>query len=830
MVVFLTSSFVEYQPKKYVPKPVDASNGFVDNLKRYWPDRARFLVFACDPSYARVADHVTEEMRDAFSLAGFFIEEIRCFDDRAIRAYQEKTGCSGADAAGNALKDALQWADVFYLSGGHAPTENAFMKRCGLKELINDREIFDGIFIGLSAGAVNAAEHVYLPPELPGEAADPNFVKFTDGLGLTGINIMPHIEYERTVTLDGMKFVDEILAQDSNGREIYMIPDGAYFIIRNGVTEFFGEGEIMENGRTRPLHAGIIHSDNARLRHECSELVNDGAKYFHSIVLDRYDCIVEADSESGRITFLHIGDFLLERGIIPVHIDTVEELNRLLAEKLVVPEEQQPFLEQSMPGVMLDEIVNKRGYARTVHLDTGDEIKAYDVRARLIAGDQRRLMVSYTDISMVLDHDWMTDEYSRLGFIAQAEKMLKEPEYQKGYSVVYANVQGFKAVNDLLGRHSGDMVIFMTRDVLAESLHPVLLARLESDHFAMIVKTGYLTADRLEELCRQCYIEESKRLPILIRCGICHISGEEHADGQDGEGRMTIQRLLDRAKLAENTLDPAHGSCYAVCDQKMSDDYMNRRWLISQIDNAFAKGEFQTYYQPVVDTMTGEIASAEALIRWRHSEQGMISPGQFVPVYEKEGYITRIDSFMVNSVIAFNHSRMLKNQKVVPCAVNLSRVDFYDVRLLEMLKTKLVHQINIRDMLKLEVTESAYAELESDAISFLNEMKELGLALMLDDFGSGMSSFSTLENFEFDIIKIDMGFISQIGKGGKAEAIIKHIIGLSHDVGAKVVAEGVETKEQFEFLHSVNCDMIQGYYFYKPMTEAEFAELLDHQI
>ncbi len=127
----------------------------------------------------------------------------------------------------------------------------------------------------------------------------------------------------------------------------------------------------------------------------------------------------------------------------------------------------------------------------------------------------------------------------------------------------------------------------------------------------------------------------------------------------------------------------------------------------------------------------------------------MISPGQFVPVYEKEGYITRIDSFMVNSVIAFNYDRMLKKQKVVPCAVNLSRVDFYDVRLLEMLKTKLVHQINIRDMLKLEVTESAYAELESDAISFLNEMKALGLALMLDDFGSGMSSFSTLENFEW---------------------------------------------------------------------------------
>lgn len=153
----------------------------------------------------------------------------------------------------------------------------------------------------------------------------------------------------------------------------------------------------------------------------------------------------------------------------------------------------------------------------------------------------------------------------------------------------------------------------------------MLLARLESDHFALIVKTEYLTDGRLEEMCRQCYVEESKRLPILIRCGICHIDGEERADGQDGRDEMKIQRLLDRAKLAENTLDPSHGSFYAVCDQKMSDDYVNRRWLVSQIDNAFAKREFQTYYQPVVDTMTGKIASAEALIRWHHSERGMIS-------------------------------------------------------------------------------------------------------------------------------------------------------------------------------------------------------------
>ena len=129
-------------------------------------------------------------------------------------------------------------------------------------------------------------------------------------------------------------------------------------------------------------------------------------------------------------------------------------------------------------------------------------------------------------------------------------------------------------------------------------------------------------------------------------------------------------------------------------------------------------------------------------------------------------------------------------------------------------------------MLKLEITESAYAELESDALEFLEEMNNLGLSFLLDDFGSGMSSLSTLELHDFDVIKLDMGFIRKIGKSKKAEVIIRHTIGMVHDMGAKVIAEGVEDKEQLEFLRSVGCDMIQGYYFYKPMPQEEFESLL----
>lgn len=191
MVLFLTSSFVKYQPmNEYVPCPLDESNSFGDNLRKYWVPDARFLIFVSDPSDEKMAEHMALEMQHAFSMAGFSISEIRCFNYQSIKNYRLQNGCSSETAARAALKEALEWADVFFLSGGHAPTENRFIKECDLKSLLHNSEIFDGIFIGLSAGTINAADEAYLIPELPGESIDPDFVRFTDGLGFTNINVV----------------------------------------------------------------------------------------------------------------------------------------------------------------------------------------------------------------------------------------------------------------------------------------------------------------------------------------------------------------------------------------------------------------------------------------------------------------------------------------------------------------------------------------------------------------------------------------------------------------------------------------------------------------
>lgn len=818
MVTFITSSFVAYQEMdKYVPKPLDESYSFGANLRKYWKKKTVFLHFTSSPDNDIVNDHVARKLKDSFSLSGFNIDEFICFDYRYIDNYARRTGCEGKDAPNLALLEAINKCDILYLAGGHAPTQNRFMKECGLKEIIEDGLCENKVIIALSAGSVNSAREVYLIPELVGESRI-SFERFTSGLGLTDIQIIPHSDYEKTVTLDGRKLVNDIIANDSYGKRFYLISDGSYFMIRNGITEFFGRGEIIEDGVISPLRSVLIQSDFARMKDASYGALFENASVLNSVTDNFYDYVCILDEVTTKIEFIQGSHLLPDNGIYPVNIDTFDELNTLFSKKLVVKDEKEVARISLKIGTVAEEIEEKGTFVRTIHIDDGEGVRAENIRINRIPGVKRKLLVTLSDISNILDHDWMTDEYSRSGFMAKAKNVIDDAG-DEPISVVYTNVKGFKAINDLLGSFCGDMIIFAEREYLTRYLQPLLLARLESDHFVMIVRDEVLAEENLQDLCYQVYEEESKRLPYLIRLGIYPIKDKN----------KRIQNMIDQAKLAEKSLAESSVVPYAYCNDKLSRDYRNKQILVSELDKALAGDEFKTYYQPIVDAKTGKIVSAEALIRWKHVKKGLISPGMFVPVFEEEGLISKLDSFMVDRVLRFNMKRQRRGKKVVPCAVNLSRIDFFDVSILNLIKKKIRRQENCREMIKLEVTESAYAVLEGDAITFLEEMRSLGLSILLDDFGSGMSSLSTLGSFDFDTIKLDMEFISKIGWSKKAEAIIKNTIALSHDIGAKVVAEGVETKEQLKFLKKSGCDMIQGYYFYKPMPEEEFTEILDKE-
>ncbi len=540
------------------------------------------------------------------------------------------------------------------------------------------------------------------------------------------------------------------------------------------------------------------------------------------VMANGYDCVFGVNVDDDSIWFYHVYEKKRAGSVyesIPseeLPPKTLSKFRDLLYD-FVVSEEQEPYREQLRLDNILAEIKERGSFVRTVHMTFVGERKSkcYKFFAH---PDKENVLIGFVyDISSAVDHDWMTDEYARLGFIENAERILEElPIDKEHYSLVYTNIKGFKAINDLFGEQSGDMVIFQTRDILRTLLKPVIMGRLENDHFVLITKDEFLSEHALLSLTNQTYNEGFKQYDFTIRCGIYRINGRD----------VSVGKMVDRAKLAEKSgLDNA-GRSHVVYNDDVRVNYVKQRVLISDMNKALELGEFKAYYQGIVSAKTGQIASVEALVRWKHGKLGMISPGEFIPAFESGGQISVLDRFMVDRILEFNQTRARDCKLIVPCAVNLSRIDFYNTSLMDHLVDVYSNTSFATDYVRIEVTESAYADLEKNASDYLNRFKDLGVKILLDDYGSGMSSLSTLENFSFDIVKLDMGFIRKIGIQNKAEIIIKSTIELSHALGATVIAEGVETKEQLDFLRDCGCDYIQGYYFYKPLPEEEFAQLL----
>ena len=783
MVVYLTSSFIPYQEKGNYQKvtPVDYY-GFFGDLKKEWPKEANLLYVPCDPEATEENEFQKKCLLDCFEFATLPVKEVIILGEKNSKP----------------LSELVSWATVIYLAGGHAPTQLAYMKRIGLKEALSD---YDGLVVCLSAGSINAAYDAYLMPELPGEATDPNFVRFSEGLDLTNIQMIPHAAHMKEAKLDGKDFIQDIVIPDSYGRRFYIITDGSYFKVKDGKTTFKGVGEVVEDGKVSPMEQGTIIPFMG---------------YFEQIVIktllaDGYDMVlsVNKNTETCEVYYLHEALAEVFLGSKLKYTDICFKLSQK-----VVKEEQDIFLDQVRMPVILDEIANNGNYVRTVHVDAKAGRRAKNIRARNVPGYPDWFLVVFFDITTALDHDWMTDEYARIGFMERTKLFISELSPDEHYSLVYTNVKGFKAVNELFGDAAGDMVILQTRNELRKFLRPVIMGRLESDHFVLITADENLADKNLKKMCSQVCVIESKEYSFEIRCGIYSIKNSN----------VDINHLLAGAKLAEKNIGNDKGSrLYSYYDDKMKETYIKQRFLLSDFERGLSEKEFLPYYQPIVDAKTGEIVSAEMLIRWRHKDMGMVSPGDFIPVIESEGKISLLDEFMVDIGMETIARRCREGKKVVPCAINLSRVDFYDTAFMERIFDKMKELEIDPSMVRFEVTESAYTDLETKAMEYLDRMKEQGIKILLDDFGSGMSSLAMLETFDFDIIKLDIGFIRKIGKNDKTEAVISAIIAIAHSLGAKITAEGVETEEQLKFLQEQGCDYIQGYFFYKPLPAEEFA-------
>ena len=489
--------------------------------------------------------------------------------------------------------------------------------------------------------------------------------------------------------------------------------------------------------------------------------------------------------------------------------------------RAVVESERERFKKCVELSTIKEGLRKDKQYFFTIHETdkTGEvRLKRYsyiyiDERVDIIVGARE-------DITEFSEKDVLTGGYNRRGFIRITERLLNEVPDRTKYAVLFFNVKNFKAVNELFGVESGDVVLQnIFRTLTHSKLSPVITARVESDHFVCLVENKNLDFEELTSVCDNKFVKDGKCMNLIIRCGIFYVE----------EKPMKISGMIDRAKLAKRYITDEYVQPYMVYDHSMQVAYIDKAKLAGELQEGIAKEQFKVYYQPVIDTKTGKIASAEALIRWIHPDKGFISPALFIPALEENGHISELDFYVLKKVWQFINDRFENNKFVVPITVNLYWMDFYDEIMMEkILKEMDRFRENGREhMARFEITETSYAAIRENRSGILESLRIKNAKILLDDFGSGFSSFGMLQDYDFDILKIDMSFIRKIGENPKTKSIVHSIIGMAHEIGIKTVAEGVETEEQVSFLRQSGCDYIQGYYYSKPLPEEEFVEFLE---
>ena len=412
--------------------------------------------------------------------------------------------------------------------------------------------------------------------------------------------------------------------------------------------------------------------------------------------------------------------------------------------------------------------------------------------------------------------DQLTGLYNYSYFTERAKDSIENLEGDLAENVLlFLDVHNFKAFNDQRGFEAGDRFLIALGKRISELFSDSLYGRQADDHFVVLTKTDGLMErlNSLNDLVRD-YDEE---ILLGINCGGYHLSSH-HEDP-----RMAIDRARYAAQLIKNRFQ----TIYIEYDEAMSEAYHKRLYIITNIDNAVKNGWIVPFYQPVVWSDTEELCGCEVLARWIDPVYGRLSPIEFIPVLEEYRLIHKLDKSIFESACRDLRESMDAGKPVVPISLNFSRLDFELMDAVTELDTLATKYGISRDLIHVEVTESALTDNFSLLNDAMNRIKELGYSLWLDDFGSGYSSLNVLKDYQFDVIKLDMRFLSNLEDSEKARTLIDCIIRMANRIHMLTLTEGVETSFQADFLNKVGCDRLQGYLFGKPIEKDELYARID---
>ena len=417
------------------------------------------------------------------------------------------------------------------------------------------------------------------------------------------------------------------------------------------------------------------------------------------------------------------------------------------------------------------------------------------------------------------DCDPLTGLYKREAFYRATRQLLDSCPGEK-FVLIRWNVERFKLINDLFGQEIGDRVLRIIGGCLKDTMpENSTYGRLEADHFVLCLPAELSNPQwRLAEV--------SKRLEklnightILVDAGIYEIE----------DPTLPVDQMCDRANLALKTIDGKYQQNCSYYTDELRTAMLREQDIRSQMETALEQRQFHIYLQPVYSLSAGRPVGAEALVRWMHPTRGEIPPGEFIPLFEKNGFITALDRYVWEEVCRYLSNRKEQGLQLLPISVNASRASLCQEDLCGEI-TALTQRYGVEPRLfRIEITETAYAEQPQQLQEVTRQLQKAGYAVLMDDFGSGYSSLNTLKDLDIAELKLDKEFLSEQSTSPRGQVVIESIIHLAKALSITTVAEGIENEVQLRFLQSVSCDIGQGYYFAKPMPADEFEErILGH--
>ena len=421
--------------------------------------------------------------------------------------------------------------------------------------------------------------------------------------------------------------------------------------------------------------------------------------------------------------------------------------------------------------------------------------------------------------------DPLTGGYSRKTFIDRSLRAIKKSGTTKWLLIIF-DIEKFKFINDRLGYEAGDRMLERIYKTLGDHMeNGESYARISDDNFACCIRE---VADDDVINRMQSIFDEFKRrnslfvsYPVLFSAGVCRLAECIEEDGL----AVDMNIAIDRCKIARKTIKGLHSSAVAFYDDKIRDKTLREKDFESLMPAALEKHEFMCYMQPKFGAKSRRIEGGEALIRWRSSEFGFIYPDEFIPLSEKNGFVVELDFFILEEVCKAMRRWLDMGLTPVVVSVNQSRMhlshDDYIWRLREIVDKYAIPY----EYIELELTETVFTENADLLLSIMQKLHDIGFKLSIDDFGSGYSSLNMLKDIPADVVKIDREFFNGTVHSDKGREVIMTVVDLAKRLKMHVISEGVETLDQVEFLDKINCDLIQGYYFAKPMPMSEFEAL-----